>query len=407
MQSEDPTSTLSCSDRSDSLQGPLADSPHRVLVTGGAGFIGYHTCVALLRRGDLVSVVDDLNDYYSPVLKRANIRSLQALSPMFELFEGDIADEAFMQQVFERTRPTLVIHLAARAGVRPSLENPFLYVRTNVHGTTVVLEMCRRFACPKLVYASSSSVYGGSTAASFIETDTVDCPVSPYAATKKSCELLAHTYHHLHGMDCIGLRFFTVYGPRGRPDMAPFKFMDRIARGETIEQYGDGSSSRDYTYVGDIVSGVLLAADRASGCEVFNLGNGAPVLLSAFIEALEETLGQRAFVRVVGRQPGDVERTCADISKARRMLGYAPSTDFREGLRKTVQWYREEYCVQDSPPPSPRMVMSDSRGGTLPSLGQVKLQISEGMHKKVACVGARDRLPTSKKHALLEPPFCI
>ncbi|ETK78592.1 hypothetical protein L915_15416 [Phytophthora nicotianae] len=210
----------------------------------------------------------------------------------------------------------------------------------------VLLDACREFGIKKFVYASSSSVYGGSMKESFSEEDIVDFPVSPYAATKKSCELLAHTYHHLYGMDTIGLRFFTVYGPRGRPDMAPFKFMDRIARDVAIDQYGDGSSSRDYTFIDDIVQGVLLSLDRGHGCEVFNLGRGTPVLLTDFIAIIEGLVGKKAKINILPDQPGDVPRTSADISKAERLLGYKPTTPLEQGLAKTWEWYSEFYSAE-------------------------------------------------------------
>lgn len=327
---------------------PSARNPRRVLVTGAAGFIGFHTCKALLARGDDVVIVDEMNDYYDVALKQDNLDYLTATysSERVAIYTGDLCDQQLVRRVLKETKPEAVIHLAARAGVRPSIDNPLLYIHSNVTATTVLLDACREFGIQKFVYASSSSVYGGSLKDTFTEEDVVDFPVSPYAATKKSCELLAHTYHHLYGMDTIGLRFFTVYGPRGRPDMAPFKFMDRIARDVAIDQYGDGTSSRDYTYIDDIVQGVVLSLDHARGCEVFNLGKGSPVLLSDFISTIEDLVGKKAKVNLMPNQPGDVQRTSADISKARQLLGYDPQTPLAEGLRKTWEWYSSFYGEQ-------------------------------------------------------------
>lgn len=318
----------------------------RVLVTGAAGFIGFHTAKALLERGDDVVVVDELNDYYDVKLKQSNLDYLQTTysSDRVSVYIGDLADQTLVRRVIKETKPDAIIHLAARAGVRPSIDNPLLYIHSNVTATTVLLDACREHGIRKFVYASSSSVYGGSLKSEFSEEDVVDYPVSPYAATKKACELLAHTYHHLYKFDTIGLRFFTVYGPRGRPDMAPFKFMDRIAKDVAIDQYGDGSSSRDYTYIDDIVQGVLLSLDRGHGCEVFNLGNGNPIFLTDFIATIEGLVGKKAKINYLPDQPGDVPRTAADVSKARKLLGYEPTTPLAEGLRKTWEWYSQFYA---------------------------------------------------------------
>nr|CCA26087.1 conserved hypothetical protein [Albugo laibachii Nc14] len=317
----------------------------RFLVTGGAGFIGYHTSKALLLRGDDVIIIDELNDYYDVRLKQSNLDDLVEHfgNERVKVYIGDVCDEDLVQRIMTERKPESIIHLAARAGVRPSIENPLLYIQANITATTVLLEACRRFHVQKFIYASSSSVYGGSNKTSFSESDSVDHPISPYAATKKSCELLAYTYHNLYQMNCIGLRFFTVYGPRGRPDMAPFKFVDCIARGEKIKQFGDGTSSRDYTYIDDIVDGILLSLDKATGYELFNLGNGNPILLRQFISIIEQLIGKKADVDVVSNQPGDVHRTCADISKAKRMLGYEPMTSLKVGLQKTWEWYSTYY----------------------------------------------------------------
>ncbi|TDH73204.1 uncharacterized protein CCR75_003074 [Bremia lactucae] len=312
----------------------------RFLVTGAAGFIGFHTAKALLARGDDIVIVDEMNDYYDVKLKQSNLDWLTTMyGDRVDVHIGDLCDKQLVHRVIKETKPDAIVHLAARAGVRPSIENPLMYIQANIVATMLLLDVCREFGIKKFVYASSSSVYGGSTKDNFSEDDIVDYPVSPYAATKKSCELLAHTYYHLYGMDTIGLRFFTVYGPRGRPDMAPFKFMDRIARDVAIDQYGDGSSSRDYTFIDDIVQGVLLSLDRGHGCEVFNLGRGTPVLLTDFIAIIERLVGKKAKINIIPDQPGDVPRTSANISKAERMLGYKPTTSLEQGLAKTWKWY--------------------------------------------------------------------
>jgi len=329
-----------------------APSVKTVLVTGAAGFIGSHVANVLLQRGDRVIAVDEVNDYYDVRIKRANIRTLTTRygADQFRFYEGDICDEAFISQVFENERPRWVIHLAARAGVRPSILDPFIYIHSNVEATTRLLELARTYGNEHFVFASSSSVYGGSKQSLFSETDVVDYPVSPYAATKKSCELIGYTYHHLYGLHVAGLRFFTVYGPRGRPDMAPFKFVDRVVRGVEIQQYGDGSSSRDYTYIDDIVDGVVRSLDRPLGYQIYNLGNGNPVGLRDFIQIVEESTGKKATIKILPDQPGDVPRTAANIDKARRLLGYEPKVPFREGIERLVQWYTTEYQTMAEEP---------------------------------------------------------
>lgn len=256
------------------------------------------------------------------------------------IHRGDICDMDFIVDVFEEVRPTHICHLAARAGVRASITDPYIYVHTNVEGTTRLLDLARQYDCQNFVYASSSSVYGSSTKSVLSEADVVEKPVSPYAATKKATELLAYTFHHLYGLNTTGLRFFTVYGPRGRPDMAPFKFIDRIYHRVPIQQYGDGNTSRDYTYISDIVQGVLAAIDTPLGNEVINLGNGRPFMLKDFIALVEHELGVKAVIEVLPEQPGDVSHTCADISKARALLGYNPHVPFEEGIHRTVEWYK-------------------------------------------------------------------
>ena len=300
---------------------PLA-SGKKVLVTGGAGFIGSHVAEALLQRGDEVVIVDEVNDYYDVRLKRANLDMLSQAwgEERLRIYEGDICDEPFIAGMFETEKPQWVVHLAARAGVRPSIQDPFIYIQSNVTATTRLLELARTYGNESFVFASSSSVYGGSKAATFKETDVVDYPVSPYAATKKSCELMAFTYHHLYGMNIAGLRFFTVYGPRGRPDMAPFKFVDRVSRGLEIQQFGDGTSSRDYTYIDDIVDGVVRSLDTPLGYQIYNLGNGNPVGLRDFIKIVESATGKTAVIKVLPDQPGDVPRTAADGEKLLRWV---------------------------------------------------------------------------------------
>merc|ERR1712087_722823 len=247
----------------------------KVLVTGGAGFGGSSTAAHLLARGDAVVVVDEMNDYYDVRIKEANLRRLREMCPDKErltIYRGDICDEGLMETIFKTEQPKWVCHMAARAGVRPSIQDPYVYIHSNIKGTTLLMELSAKYGVENFVFASSSSVYGGSKSTYFSEDENVDNPVSPYAASKKACELLAYTYHHLYKLNVSGLRFFTVYGPNGRPDMAPFKFVHRISRGEEMQKFGDGSSSRDYTYIDDIVDGVVRAIDRPHKYEIFNLG---------------------------------------------------------------------------------------------------------------------------------------
>merc|ERR1711988_1068711 len=302
-----------------------------VMVTGVAGFIGSHCAERLLARGDIVIGVDEVNDYYDVTIKRANLARLERVagdSGAFRFFEGDICNVDFITKIFEDEKPRWMLHLAARAGVRPSIEDPFVYIHSNIEATTRLLELSRARGCEHFVFASSSSVYGGSMKSLFSETDDVSNPVSPYAATKKSCELIGFTYNHLYELPVAGLRFFTVYGPRGRPDMAPFKFVDRVSRGVEIQQFGDG---------------VVRSMDRPLGYQIYNLGNGNPVGLKHFIGIVEEAIGKKANIRVLPDQPGDVPRTAADISKARRLLGYEPKVAFADGIQRLAEWYRTEY----------------------------------------------------------------
>jgi UDP-glucuronate 4-epimerase len=339
----DSTSTESSDENDSDVSSQTSNEEMKcVLVTGGAGFIGSHVAEVLLSRGDRVVIVDEVNDYYDVRQKQQNLEILRSRysNEQLQIYKGDICDVEFITSVYETTRPDYVCHLAARAGVRPSITDPFIYIHSNVEATTRLLELARTHGCKSFVFASSSSVYGGSDKSYFSETDVVDFPVSPYAATKKSCELIAHTYHHLYGLNIAGLRFFTVYGPRGRPDMAPFKFIDRVSRGIEIQQFGDGTSSRDYTYIDDIVDGVVRSIDTPLGYQVYNLGNGSPTKLTDFIGLVEKYCGKKAVIRQLPDQPGDVPRTCANISKAKELLGYAPKVNFEEGIKRTVQWYQ-------------------------------------------------------------------
>ena len=310
-----------------------------VLVTGGAGFIGHHLVAALLARSRRVAIVDNFNDFYSPALKRRNVADLAAHGRV-AVHEADILDVERLRAVFADARPSAVVHLAAWAGVRPSIENPALYTAVNVTGTANVLELARASGASAFVLASSSSVYGGSTRVPFSEDDPADRPVSPYGATKRAAEMLAHTYARNFGLRVSCLRFFTVYGPRQRPEMAIHKFARLIASGGEVPIFGDGSTERDYTYVDDIVAGTCAALDHGAEFDVFNLGEARTVRLLDVVRELEAALGRKARLRFLPPQPGDMERTSADVSKAARLLGYRPSTDFGEGIRRFVDWFR-------------------------------------------------------------------
>jgi len=339
-------STLCLTDLTEEAETSIA--PHighkKVLVTGGAGFIGSNVAEFLLARGDEVVIVDEMNDYYDVDIKQSNLDHLRGLYPdesRLAIYKGDICDEKFMGDLFEKERPKWVCHMAARAGVRPSIQDPYIYIHSNIKGTTHLMELSHKYGIENFVFASSSSVYGGSKSSYFSESENVDNPVSPYAASKKACELLAYTYHHLYDLNTSALRFFTVYGPRGRPDMAPFKFIDRISRGVEIQQFGDGSSSRDYTYISDIVDGVVRAIDRRHKYEVFNLGKGSGTSLKDFINLVQKHTAKAAIIKVMPDQPGDVPYTCADVNKAGKLLGYKSKIPFEEGIRRTVAWYNQ------------------------------------------------------------------
>ncbi len=317
-----------------------------VLVTGGAGFIGSHLVGKLLAEGDWqITIVDDLNDFYSPEIKRANL-ALFAGSPDVEFVEADIRNFAALEPVFERTKFDTIVHLAARAGVRPSLLEPQLYIETNINGTTNLLELARQHGVRQFVFGSSSSVYGENKKVPFAEADPIFEPISPYAATKAAGELICHTYSHLFGIRTVCLRFFTVYGARQRPDLAIHKFARLIHEGKPIPVFGDGSTRRDYTYIDDIIQGVRAAmAFDASMHEVFNLGESETTELSRLIELLEDALGKKATIDRQPSQPGDVPITFADISKARRMLNYNPTTKIETGIPKFVEWFRSKQAV--------------------------------------------------------------
>ena len=313
----------------------------KVLLTGGAGFIGSHVAEALVQRGDQVTVLDSFDTFYDPAIKRRTAERLAKQGVGF--VEGDLRNLGDVEKAFAAAgQGAGVIHLAARAGVRPSIAQPLLYSEVNVDGTTNMLEVARKVKAARFIFASSSSVYGGRETVPFREDDPVDRPISPYAATKKAGEVLCYTYHHLHGIHVSALRFFTVYGPRQRPEMAIHKFATMMARGQEIPVYGDGGSARDYTYVDDIVQGTVASLDRCEGYEIYNLGESHTTRLDELVDKLSRALGIPAKVRREPEQPGDVPITYADISKARARLGYAPTTLIDEGLARFAEWFHRE-----------------------------------------------------------------
>ncbi len=312
-----------------------------VLITGGAGFIGSHLARRLLARGDRVTLLDDFNDFYDPRLKRANAAALGE-RPELALVEGDIRDREKVERLFADGAFDAVVHLAARAGVRPSLKEPILYEDVNCIGTLRLLEAARRHGPEVFIFGSSSSVYGINTKVPFSETDEVNLPISPYATTKRAGELLCFNYHHLYGLRTACLRFFTVYGPAQRPEMAIHKFTRQLANGERITLYGDGGSRRDYTYIDDIIDGLVAALDLAPGFEIFNLGGAETTRLDDLVTWIAAELAVEPRIEYLPDQPGDVPITYADVSKAERLLGYSPKVPIREGLRRFVGWYREQ-----------------------------------------------------------------
>lgn len=314
-----------------------------ILVTGGAGFIGSAVTKRLVERGDRVIILDNFNDYYDPQLKRDRI-AVFLKGVDFKLYEGDIRDAKLVDKIFEEETIEKVVHLAAMAGVRYSIQDPLLYADVNVNGTLVLLEAARKHAVRNFVYASSSSVYGGNEKVPFAESDSVDALVSPYAASKKANELFAHVWSHLYGLPTIGLRFFTVYGPWGRPDMALFNFTKNIFDEKPIEVYNFGNMTRNFTYIDDIVSGTITVLDADLPVGVMNIGGDTEEKLTRFIEVIEKNIGKTAEKKMMPMQPGDVPATVADISKL-RALGWAPSTRIDVGIKNFVEWYRGYYGV--------------------------------------------------------------
>jgi UDP-glucuronate 4-epimerase len=309
-----------------------------VLVTGAAGFIGSHLCQHLLDGGLSVVGVDNFDDFYDPQIKSCNISS-SLKNKNFRLVEADIREKAAMEKAVQNVET--VVHLAAKAGVRPSIAEPLLYSDVNINGTMVLLEAAVKHKVRKFIFGSSSSVYGNNEKVPFSEDDNVDFPISPYAATKKACELICHTYHHLYGIDVACLRFFTVYGPRQRPDLAIHKFSRLIDQGQPVPVYGDGSMMRDFTYIDDIIQGVIAAMNKCKGFNVYNLGESRPITVKDLIDEIEKALGRKAKRKYLPLQPGDVNRTFADITKANTELGYNPSTHIRDGLAKFAVWLRQ------------------------------------------------------------------
>lgn len=315
-----------------------------VLVTGGAGFIGSHLVDRLLVRGQRVSIVDNFDEFYDPAVKRRNIQA--ALSHAnCRLYEGDIRDTSSLEAVWCREPIDVVVHLAARAGVRPSIKNPALYADVNVVGTAKMLEAARKHGCGKFIFASSSSVYGNNEKIPFHEDDRVDFPISPYAATKKAGEELCYTYHRLYGMSMTCLRFFTVYGPRCRPDLAVAKFTRLLDEGKPLPMYGDGSMRRDFTYIDDILDGVTNAIERCGEYRVFNLGQSKPVALRDVIKTIADAMGKEPIIEQQPQPPGDVNVTYADIRRAAEQLGYHPTTDFADGIKRYVSWYHDAHVM--------------------------------------------------------------
>lgn len=321
-----------------------------IAVTGGAGFIGSHLCEALLKNGNKVINIDSFNDYYDPTIKRNNVEETRGFlrrnnidNDMYMVEEGDIRNFYFLKRIFKENKIDNIVHFAAYAGVRPSILNPVLYTDVNVNGTVNLLEISRMYDIKRFVFASSSSVYGNNRKVPFSEDDIVDFPISPYAATKKAGELLCHTYHSLYNINMACLRFFTVYGPRQRPDLAIYKFTKLILEGKAIPFYGDGSTERDYTYIDDIVDGLVKAIAWVNvglgKYEVFNLGESNTISLDRMVRAIEDALGKKAEIIRMPMQKGDVNRTFADISKAKKILKYNPQTNFEDGVNSFIQWF--------------------------------------------------------------------
>jgi UDP-glucuronate 4-epimerase len=316
---------------------------NHILVTGGAGFIGSHLCERLLRDGAHVICIDNFDSFYDPDIKIKNVEGMKKKFPdLFELVTGDIRNPDHLKGIFQKNPIGFVLHLAARAGVRPSIADPLLYQDVNIRGTIVLLETCKAYGIKNFIFASSSSVYGENQRVPFKEVDLDIQPISPYGATKRAGELLCYSYHHLSGMNIACLRIFTAYGPRQRPEMAIHKFTRLIDQGEKIPIYGDGSSRRDYTYIDDLIDGILGVIRYHKGFEVYNLGESQTTSLKELIRLIEEAFGKKANVEVLEPQPGDVSVTYADITKAKRMLKYQPKTDMKEGMKRFVEWYKKQ-----------------------------------------------------------------
>ncbi len=315
----------------------------KIFVTGAAGFIGSHVVDQLLFQNHQVVGLDNFDSFYDEKIKRSNLASAIASSD-FQLIEGDIRDRKLLDAIFGEIKPDAVIHLAARAGVRPSLEDPALYMDVNVTGTTNIFEAARKLQYPpKVIYASSSSVYGDRDTAPFRESENVDSPISPYAASKRACEIIAETFHHLYGLRITGLRFFTAYGPRNRPDLAIAKFTGLILQNKSIPIFGEGNTRRDYTYVSDIADGVIKAMHHCNKLHLYNLGNSSPTPLMTMVQTISETLGIKPVLDFQPEQPGDVRQTFADISLASNEIGFNPATSFTDGIRSYINWYRNTH----------------------------------------------------------------
>ncbi|RMF54900.1 SDR family NAD(P)-dependent oxidoreductase [Candidatus Woesearchaeota archaeon] len=313
-----------------------------ILVTGGAGFIGSHVCDRLLSIGKRVICLDNLNSYYPTKIKIRNIQH-NLDNPNYSFLNIDITHKDQLEQVFQNNKISRIIHLAARAGVRSSIEKPLLYEDTNIKGTLNLLELSKKYSIKNFIFGSSSSVYGNSTKVPFSEEDKVEKPISPYAASKKACELYCYTYSHLYKINVTCLRFFTVYGPRGRPDMAPYLFTKWINEGKPIKMFGDGTTRRDYTFITDVVDGIIAALNKPFKYEIINLGNSNTIKLRDFISIIEKHLGKKAKIRRYPIQPGDVKITYADISKAKSLLGFKPKVSVEEGMRRFIEWYKNYY----------------------------------------------------------------
>lgn len=324
---------------------------NNIVVTGGAGFIGSNLCKELLKGRNNIIVIDNLNNFYDPGIKLNNIQEIKSIAecnPMaaFSLHEGDIRDPDFLQKLFKTNHVDCIVHLAAYPGIQPSIENPILYTSVNIDGTLNMLEYARRFNIKQFIFASSSSVYGNSNDVPFKETNMADHPLSPYAATKKSAELLCHVYHKLYNINIACLRFFTVYGPAQRPDLAIHKFVKLILEDKDVPFYGDGTTERDYTYIDDIVNGIIKSIEwvqkSSNSYEIFNLANSCPVTLEKMVQTIEKTLGKKARLRILPLRQGDPDRTYGDITKAQQMLGYNPCIRFEKGIPKFIAWYKSQ-----------------------------------------------------------------